>query len=139
MVLMKMTLDNCTHSLFGTSKVYADLLVQEYNKNFGVRTACFRAGCITGPNHAGAKLHGFLSFLVKECVRNKTYQIIGYKGKQVRDNIHSKDLTEAFWYFYQIQLIMQCLTLVVENIQLFYIGSNKLFRKKIKYCSKKNS
>ena len=111
----EMTLDNCTHSLFGTSKVYADLLVQEYNKNFGVKTACFRAGCITGPNHSGAKLHGFLSFLVKECVRNKTYQIIGYKGKQVRDNIHSKDLTEAFWYFYKDPI----------NNAVFNIGGGK--------------
>ncbi len=96
-----MSIDNCTHSFFGISKTYADLLVQEYNKNFGLKTACFRAGCITGPNHSGAKLHGFLSYLVKSCLRNKSYQIIGYKGKQVRDNIHSYDLTNAFWMFYK--------------------------------------
>ena len=96
-----MSIDNCKHSLFGVSKTYADLLVQEYNKNFGIKTACFRAGCITGPNHSGAKLHGFLSYLVKSCVRDKKYQLIGYKGKQVRDNIHSYDLTNAFWFFYK--------------------------------------
>jgi len=96
-----MSIDNCKHSLFGVSKAYADLLVQEYNKNFGIKTACFRAGCITGPNHSGAKLHGFLSFLVKSCVKNREYQLIGYKGKQVRDNIHSYDLTNAFWFFYK--------------------------------------
>jgi CDP-paratose 2-epimerase len=96
-----MSIDHCTHSLFGISKAYADLLVQEYNKNFGLKTACFRAGCITGPNHSGAKLHGFLSYLVKACIRDKKYQLIGYKGKQVRDNIHSFDLTNAFWSFYK--------------------------------------
>ena len=96
-----MSIDHCTHSLFGISKTYADLLVQEYNKNFGLKTACFRAGCITGPNHSGAKLHGFLSYLVKACIRDKKYQLIGYKGKQVRDNIHSFDLTNAFWSFYK--------------------------------------
>lgn len=96
-----MSIDNCTHSFFGISKTYADLLVQEYNKNFGLKTACFRAGCITGPNHSGAKLHGFLSYLVKACIRDKQYQLIGYKGKQVRDNIHSFDLTNAFWSFYK--------------------------------------
>ena len=96
-----MSIDNCTHSLFGISKTYADLLVQEYNKNFGLKTACFRAGCITGPNHSGAKLHGFLSYLVKACTRDKKYQLIGYKGKQVRDNIHSFDLSNAFWSFYK--------------------------------------
>ena len=97
----KMPLDNCTHSFFGLSKTYADLLVQEFKNNFGLKTVCFRAGCITGPNHSGAKLHGFLSYLVKECIRNRSYNIIGYKGKQVRDNIHSNDLCEAFWNFYK--------------------------------------
>ena len=96
-----MSIDNSTHSFFGLSKVYADLLVQEYNKNFGLKTASFRAGCITGPNHSGAKLHGFLSYLVKEIIRKKSYNIIGYKGKQVRDNIHSFDLCNAFWAFYK--------------------------------------
>ena len=96
-----MSLDNCTHSFFGTSKAYADLVVQEYGKNVGLKTSCFRAGCITGPNHAGAKLHGFLSYLVKSAIKNKKYTLIGYKGKQVRDNIHSNDLVNCFWEFYK--------------------------------------
>ena len=96
-----MSIDNCTHSFFGTSKSYADLIVQEYGKNVGLKTACFRAGCITGPNHSGAKLHGFLSYLVKASLNNKKYTIIGYKGKQVRDNIHSQDLVRCFWEFYK--------------------------------------
>tara|TARA_B100001057_G_scaffold494055_1_gene589824 strand:+ start:1075 stop:2133 length:1059 start_codon:yes stop_codon:yes gene_type:complete len=96
-----MSIDNCTHSFFGASKSYADLIVQEYGKNIGLKTACFRAGCITGPNHSGAKLHGFLSFLVKEALLKKKYTLIGYKGKQVRDNIHSHDLIKCFWEFYK--------------------------------------
>jgi CDP-paratose 2-epimerase len=96
----KFLIDNCIHSLFGVSKSYADLAVQEYGKNLGLKTVCFRAGCITGPNHSGAKLHGFLSFLVKSCIKNKSYNLIGYKGKQVRDNIHSFDLVNCFWEFY---------------------------------------
>ena len=70
-------------------------------KNIGLKTVCFRAGCITGPNHSGAKLHGFLSFLVKQCLNKKKYSIIGYGGKQVRDNIHSFDLVNCFWEFYK--------------------------------------
>ena len=96
-----MSIDNCTHSFFGVSKSYADLIVQEYGKNSGLNTACFRAGCITGPNHSGAKLHGFLSYLVKASIQNKKYTLIGYKGKQVRDNIHSQDLVSCFWEFYK--------------------------------------
>jgi CDP-paratose 2-epimerase len=96
-----MSIDDCTHSFFGASKSYADLIVQEYGKNIGLKTACFRAGCITGPNHSGAKLHGFLSFLVKTSLLNKKYTLIGYKGKQVRDNIHSHDLVSCFWEFYK--------------------------------------
>ena len=96
-----MSIDNCTHSFFGASKSYADLIVQEYGKNVGLRTACFRAGCITGPNHSGAKLHGFLSYLVKISLQSKKYTMIGYKGKQVRDNIHSHDLVKCFWEFYK--------------------------------------
>ena len=96
-----MSIDNCTHSFFGASKSYADLIVQEYGKNIGLRTACFRAGCITGPNHSGAKLHGFLSYLVKTSILKKKYFLIGYKGKQVRDNIHSEDLVSCFWEFYK--------------------------------------
>jgi CDP-paratose 2-epimerase len=96
-----MSIDGCTHSFFGASKSYADLIVQEYGKNIGLKTACFRAGCITGPNHSGAKLHGFLSFLVKNSLLNKKYTLIGYKGKQVRDNIHSQDLVSCFWEYYK--------------------------------------
>ncbi len=96
-----MSIDNCTHSFFGASKSYADIIVQEYGKNNGLKTACFRAGCITGPNHSGAKLHGFLSFLVKSSLASKKYTVLGYKGKQVRDNIHSYDLIRCFWEFYK--------------------------------------
>ena len=96
-----MSIDDCTHSFFGVSKTYADLIVQEYGKNVGLKTVCFRAGCITGPNHSGAKLHGFLSYLVKKTLTHKRYTIIGYKGKQVRDNLHSYDLINCFWEFYK--------------------------------------
>jgi len=95
------SIDNCTHSFFGVSKTYADLIVQEYGKNVGLKTVSFRAGCITGPNHSGAKLHGFLSYLVKVSLIKKQYSLIGYKGKQVRDNIHSSDLVNCFWEFYK--------------------------------------
>lgn len=95
------SIDNSTHSFFGVSKTYADLIVQEYGKNIGLKTVCFRGGCITGPNHSGANLHGFLSFLVKQTLKNKKYDLIGYKGKQVRDNLHSNDLVKCFWEFYK--------------------------------------
>ena len=94
-------IDDCTHSFFGVSKTYADLIVQEYGKNVGLKTVCFRAGCITGPNHSGTKLHGFLSYLTKTSLTKKKYFIIGYKGKQVRDNLHSYDLVNCFWEFYK--------------------------------------
>jgi CDP-paratose 2-epimerase len=95
------SIDRSIHSFFGVSKTYADLIVQEFGKNFGIKTVCFRCGCITGPAHAGAKLHGFLSYLVKSCLKKKYYELIGYEGKQVRDNIHSRDLVRAFWEFYK--------------------------------------
>ena len=95
------SIDQSIHSFFGASKTYADLIVQEYGKNLKIKTGVFRCGCITGPNHSAVKLHGFLSYLVKSCIENKKYQIIGYKGKQVRDNIHSWDLAKAFWEFYK--------------------------------------
>ena len=97
----EMSIDNCTHSLFGVSKLAADLLVQEYGKNIGMNTVCFRAGCITGTNHSSAELHGFLSYLVKRSLKQKYYKIIGYKGKQVRDNIHAYDLVQCFWEYYK--------------------------------------
>mgnify|MGYP001285595045 FL=1 len=96
-----MSLDNCVHSFFGASKSYADLIVQEYGKNEGLKTVCFRAGCITGPNHSGARLHGFLSYLVKSSLKYHSYSVYGYKGKQVRDNIHSYDLVKCFWNYFK--------------------------------------
>jgi CDP-paratose 2-epimerase len=96
-----MSIDNSKHSIFGASKVAADVMVQEYGKYFGLSTAVFRGGCLTGPGHSGAKLHGFLAYLVK-CIATETqYSILGYKGKQVRDNIHSFDLVTAFYEFYK--------------------------------------
>ena len=96
-----MAIDQSKHSLFGVSKAAADLLVQEYGRYFGMKTACFRGGCLTGPAHAGAELHGFLAYLMKCTVQGRPYRVFGYKGKQVRDNIHSADLVEAFWQFFQ--------------------------------------
>jgi CDP-paratose 2-epimerase len=96
-----MSIDESTHSLFGVSKVAADLLVQEYGRYFGIRTACFRGGCLTGPGHSGAELHGFLSYLMICAMEKKPYTVFGYKGKQVRDNIHSYDLVNALYHFYQ--------------------------------------
>ena len=96
-----MSLDQTTHSLFGVSKVAADMLAQEYGRYFGLKTGLFRGGCLTGPAHSGAELHGFLAYLVLCAVKGKPYTINGYKGKQVRDNIHSHDLIAAFWQFFQ--------------------------------------
>jgi len=96
-----MSIDQCKHSVFGASKVAADIMCQEYGKYFGLKTGIFRGGCLTGPNHAGTELHGFLSYLVKCIVHSKPYTIFGYKGKQVRDNIHSFDLVNMFWHYHQ--------------------------------------
>ena len=96
-----MSIDASKHSLFGASKAAADILVQEYGRYFGMKTVCFRGGCLTGPNHSGAMLHGFLSYLMKCAVTGESYTIFGYKGKQVRDNIHSFDLVNAFYHFYK--------------------------------------
>jgi CDP-paratose 2-epimerase len=96
-----MSIDQSKHSLFGASKVAADVLVQEYGKYFDMHTAVFRGGCLTGPNHSGTKLHGFLSYLMKCAISGEHYTVFGYKGKQVRDNIHSYDLVNMFWHFYQ--------------------------------------
>jgi CDP-paratose 2-epimerase len=96
-----MSIDNTKHSIFGASKVSADIMCQEYGKYFGMNVGVFRGGCLTGPNHAGTELHGFLSYLVKCIINNKPYTIFGYKGKQVRDNIHSWDLVNMFWHFHQ--------------------------------------
>jgi len=96
-----MSIDQSKHSLFGASKVAADVLVQEYGKYFNMKTACFRGGCLTGPNHSGTQLHGFLAYLMRCAVTGDPYTVFGYKGKQVRDNIHSYDLVNMFWYYYE--------------------------------------
>ncbi|MDD5583465.1 MAG: NAD-dependent epimerase/dehydratase family protein [Candidatus Omnitrophica bacterium] len=95
------SIDQSKHSLFGASKLAADILVQEYGRYFGMSTCCLRAGCLTGPNHAGVELHGFLNYLVKCNLEGKEYKIFGYKGKQVRDNLHAQDVAEFIFQFYR--------------------------------------
>lgn len=95
-----MSIDSSTHSLFGVSKAAADLLVQEYGRYFDLPTVCFRGGCLTGPNHAGTRLHGFLSYLMRCTMTGEPYTVFGYGGRQVRDNIHSADLVAAFAAFH---------------------------------------
>ena len=94
-------IDHCLHTLFGASKVAADILVQEYGRYFGMPTACLRGGCLTGPNHSGAEQHGFLAYMARCIKEDRTYRIYGYKGKQVRDNIHSFDVCAFFLAFYE--------------------------------------
>jgi CDP-paratose 2-epimerase len=96
-----MTIDQSLHSVFGAAKVAADVLVQEYGRYFGLRTVAFRCGCLTGPAHSGAELHGFLAYLMKCAATGRPYIVYGYKGKQVRDNIHSSDVVSAFLEFWQ--------------------------------------
>ena len=96
----KMGIDDSKHSIFGVSKLAADIMTQEYGKYFGLKTVVFRGGCLTGPNHSGIELHGFLAYLMKCAVTKEEYTIYGYKGKQLRDNIHSCDLVNAFDYYY---------------------------------------
>lgn len=96
-----LSVDRCMHSLFGVSKLSADLMVQEYGRYFGLATACFRCGCITGGAHAAVEQHGFLAYVMRSAVQKIPYTIHGYQGKQVRDNIHADDLAAAFWAFYQ--------------------------------------
>ena len=103
----KMSVDQSKHSIFGVSKLAADIMVQEYGRYFGMKTAVFRGGCLTGPAHSGAELHGFLSYLVLCAAHNTPYTIFGYEGKQVRDNIHSKDLVSAFWQVYNAPRIAE--------------------------------
>lgn len=97
----ELSIDQAKHSLFGASKVAADILVQEYGRYFGIPTAAFRGGCLTGPNHAGTQMHGFLAYLMKCTATGDPYTIFGYKGKQVRDNIHAADLIAAFYEFFK--------------------------------------
>ena len=96
-----MSIDDSNHSLFGVSKAAGDLLVQEYGRYFGMKTACFRGGCLTGSAHSGTELHGFLSYLMICTMQKKPYTVFGFKGKQVRDNIHSYDLVNALYQFYK--------------------------------------
>ena len=95
------TIDQSKHSLFGASKVAADVMVQEYGRYFGMPTCCLRGGCLTGPNHSGVELHGFLSYLIKCNLEERKYTVFGYKGKQVRDNIHSYDVANFISNFIQ--------------------------------------
>jgi CDP-paratose 2-epimerase len=95
------SIDRCLHSLFGASKVSADVLTQEYGKYFGMKTGTFRGGCLTGPHHSGVELHGFLNYLVLAALEERPYTIFGYKGKQVRDQIHARDVIDSFWAFAQ--------------------------------------
>src|SRR5438128_10565058 len=96
-----MSIDYTKHSLFGVSKLAADALVQEYGRYFGMPTVCFRGGCLTGAQHAGAEMHGFLAYIARALKEGRTYRIYGYKGKQVRDNLHAYDVCQAFWQFIQ--------------------------------------
>ncbi|BBD69189.1 NAD-dependent epimerase/dehydratase [Nostoc commune NIES-4072] len=141
-----MSIDNTKHSLFGTSKVAADVLVQEYGRYFDMKTASFRGGCLTGPSHSGTKLHGFLSYLMKCTMAGHAYQVYGYKGKQVRDNIHSYDLVNAFYHFYQnprvaeiyniggsrysncsmLEAIQHCEAITEKKLDWSYIESNRI-------------
>ena len=128
-----MSIDQTTHSLFGASKVAADVLVQEYGRYFGMSTVCFRGGCLTGPNHSGSQLHGFLAYLMKCAVTGSKYTVFGYKGKQVRDNIHSADLIAAFYEFFKAPRKAEVYNIgggrfancsMLEAIQLIYRGDH---------------
>jgi CDP-paratose 2-epimerase len=141
-----MPIDHSLHSLFGASKVAADVLVQEYGRYFGMATACFRGGCLTGPNHSGAQLHGFLAYLMKCTVTGTPYTIYGYKGKQVRDNIHSADLIRAFYEFFKaprsaavynigggrasncsmLEAIQLCQEIAARDLQWTYTEANRV-------------
>jgi CDP-paratose 2-epimerase len=140
-----MSIDHTMHSLFGVSKLAADLLVQEYGRYFGVKTACFRGGCLTGPNHSGTQLHGFLAYLMKCAVTDTPYSIFGYKKKQVRDNIHSADLIRAFHEFFEnprvgevyniggghtsncsmLEAIALCENITGKELRTRYVGENR--------------
>ena len=139
-----MSLDNTTHSLFGCSKLSADIYCQEFGKYFNLKVGIFRGGCLTGPAHAGAELHGFLSYLVKCQMSNKKYIIYGYKGKQVRDNIHSTDLINAFWMFFKKPLNGEAFNIGggKENSISIVEAANKIYQltgKKLKFLIKKKN
>jgi CDP-paratose 2-epimerase len=133
-----MSIDRSMHSIFGADKLAADVMAQEYGRYFGLKTGVFRAGCLTGPGHSSAELHGFLAYLVKCLVFDRHYTIHGYKGKQVRDNIHSFDLVNAFWNFFQNPKCGEVYNIggsrhsncsIVEAIQI----TEKICRKKLRY------
>ena len=133
-----MSIDQCKHSLFGASKAAADLLTQEYGRYFGLKTAIFRGGCLTGPGHSGAQLHGFLAYLMKCVTEGKHYTVFGYKGKQVRDNIHCDDLVECFIQFYNKPRVAEVYNIggsrfsncsMIEAIEM----SEKIAGKKLSY------
>jgi nucleoside-diphosphate-sugar epimerase len=112
------TIDQSKHSLFGASKVAADIMVQEYGRYFNIPTCCLRGGCLTGPNHTGVELHGFLSYLIRCNLTRKEYKIFGYKGKQVRDNIHSLDVARFINSFIKRHVLPKFITSVeVKKIQ----------------------
>lgn len=141
-----MSIDQSTHSLFGTSKTAADLLVQEYGRYFGMRTGCFRGGCLTGSGHAGTELHGFLAYLMFCARSGRHYTVFGYKGKQVRDNIHSADLVSMLWHYYQaprvgevynvgggryshcsiLEAIKMCEEITGKTLSVSYIEENRI-------------
>ncbi len=140
-----MPIDATLHSLFGASKVAADVLVQEYGRYFGLKTGVFRGGCLTGPNHSGTQLHGFLAYLMKCTATQTPYTIFGYKGKQVRDNIHSADLIRAFDEFFKdprpgevynmgggrysncsmLEAILCCERIVGKQLPVSYVDDNR--------------
>jgi CDP-paratose 2-epimerase len=141
-----MSLDQCTHSVFGASKVAADIMVQEYGRYFGMKTGLFRCGCLTGPRHAAAELHGYLAYLMKCAILGREYHILGYRGKQVRDNIHSSDLVNGFYHFYQkprcgevynmggsrfshcsmMEAIQLCGRITGRNMKTVYVEKNRI-------------
>ena len=121
-----MTIDQSKHSVFGASKVAADVMTQEYGRYFDLKTVAFRGGCLTGPAHSGAELHGFLAYLVKCAVTGRPYTIFGYKGKQVRDNIHSRDLVAAFWEFCRDPRMGEVYNMGGSRLQqLLHVGGNR--------------
>lgn len=141
-----MSIDHCKHSIFGASKVAADVMVQEYGRYFGMKTCVLRGGCLTGPQHSGAELHGFLAYLAKCAFTGREYRIFGYKGKQVRDNIHCADLVDAIWHFFldpchgeafnmggsrhsncsMLEAISRCEQLAGRKMRTTYVESNRI-------------
>jgi len=142
----QMSIDQTKHSVFGVSKLAADVMVQEYGRYFNLKTSVFRGGCLTGPDHSGTELHGYLSYVMKCAMIRKQYVIFGYKGKQVRDNIHSYDLVNAFWHVYQnprvaevynigggrfsncsiLEAFQKCENIVGDRMRFKYLEDNRI-------------